>query len=36
VHETEDNSLGATIYQGKTLSQWEKEFNDEFNVHQLF
>lgn len=36
VHETEDNSLGATLYQGKTLSQWEKEFNGEFNVHQLF
>ena len=36
VHETEDNSLGATLYQGKSLSQWEKEFNGEFNINQLF
>ncbi len=36
VHEAEDNSLGATLYQGKTLNQWEKEFDGEFSVRQLF
>lgn len=36
IHEASDDSLGATMYQGKTLNQWEKEFNGEFNVHQLF
>ena len=36
VHESSDDSLGATIYQGKPLSQWEKEFNGEFSVRQLF
>lgn len=34
--EVEDNSIEAIKYQGKTLGQWEKEFNGEFSAKQLF
>ena len=36
INAKEDSSLGATIYQGKTLAQWEKDFDGEFTVRQLF
>lgn len=36
LREAEDNSLGAIMYQGKPLSQWEKEFKGEFSIEQLF
>jgi len=31
----EDNSPAAMIHQGKSMSQWEKEFKGEFTVPQL-
>lgn len=36
IKEAEDNSIEAIKYQGKTLSQWEKEFDGEFTARQLF
>ena len=36
IKESEDNSIGATLYQGKPLSQWEREFDGEFSAKQLF
>lgn len=35
IKEVEDN-IESTLYQGKPLSQWEKEFKGEFTAHQLF
>lgn len=31
VKEAEDNSLGAFVYQGKPLSEWEKLLKKEYN-----
>lgn len=33
--ESEDSSISAILYQGKPLSQWEKEFEGEFTAKQL-
>ena len=35
IKEVEDN-IESTLYQGKPLSQWEKEFKGEFTARQLF
>ena len=36
IKEAEDNRIESMIYQGKPLSQWEKEFEGEFTARQLF
>ena len=36
INEAEDNRIESMIYQGKPLSQWEKEFEGEFTARQLF
>ena len=33
--EIEDNSMEAIVYQGKSIAQWEKDFNGEFTAEQL-
>ena len=36
IKEAEDGSIESMLYQGKPLSQWEKEFEGEFTARQLF
>ena len=36
INEAEDNRIESIQYQGKPLSQWEKDFNGEFTARQLF
>ena len=36
IKEAEDNRIESMLYQGKPLSQWEKEFEGEFTARQLF
>lgn len=36
VDESSNDSIGEIMYQGKSLSQWEKDFNGEFTTRQLF
>ena len=36
IKEAEDGSIESMLYQGKPLSQWEKEFKGEFTARQLF
>ena len=35
MNNTEDNSIEAVVYQGKSIAQWEKDFNGEFTAEQL-
>lgn len=35
INESEDNSIGSMIYQGKSLAQWAKDLNNRFSIEEL-